>query len=173
MKHRRKSYVRMMILYLLAILLLLFAWWASGEIYKPKPTPLPTDVIVLPPKATATDIVYPVYTKSPTPVTIATQTSTFIPTATQAPASTPTHTYIPPTATPYYHVPNFAIIEHDCIIMSGNMRKSYMTFVYSCSPFILYNYVYDVALPYRIPRGTIISPTIVPLTPGPGVTPKP
>ena len=174
MKHRRRSYVRIMMLYLIAILLLLFAWWASAEVYKPKPTPLPTDVIVLPPKATATDV-HPVATNTAIPVTIATQTipSTLISTATQAPTYTATHTYIPPTATPYYHVPNFVIIEHDCIIMSGNMRKSYMTFVYSCSPFILYNYVYDVALPYRIPRGTIIPPTIVPETPPPGVTPKP
>ena len=187
MKHRRRSYVRIMMLYLIAILLLLFAWWASAEVYKPKPTPLPTDVIVLPPKATATDV-HPVATNTAIPVTIATQTNTpvLVTATTQAPTYTATHR--PPTAT---NVPPVIISKpvlpfgQDNDSISGRIRWRY---------YLKDNYYYGFylwcggcqapPLPLRIPRGTIvpptivphptlIPPTIVPETPPPGVTPKP
>ena len=167
MIHRRKSYVRIMIIYIMICLFMLFVWWAGNEIYNPKPTPLPTDVIVLPPKATATEVVYPVYTKSPTPVTIATQTNTpgLITATKQVPTYTATHrppttTDVPPMITSVSVLP-FAL-ENDSI--AGRIRWRYY----------LKDNLSVCAVPqqYR-PHHTIIPPTIVPETPPPGVTPKP
>ena len=163
-------------LYLIAILLLLFAWWASGEVLNPKPTPLPTDVIVLPPKATATEVV--IVTEAPVPVNTA--TSVLILTSTLAPfvpTATPTHrpptaTNVPPMITSVSVLPSAP--DNDSI--SGRIRWRY---------YLKDNWeTCKVPQPYRIPRGTIvpptivphptlIPPTIVPETPPPGVTPKP
>ena len=44
------------IIFLIILCCLLFAWWAAGEVYNPRPTPPAITQIVLPPKATATDM---------------------------------------------------------------------------------------------------------------------
>lgn len=123
---------QMIIIWLIIFLCLLFSWWASGEIYNPRPTEQVT--ITLPQHVTATEIT----TYLPPTSTIAvTYTPTTVYTATPTvalppPTKTPQPTTQQPTAT-YTPVPSYLYAEpdeHDCISILCNIRKCVTT--YSC-----------------------------------------
>lgn len=72
---------RIYVAYFIIVTLLVFAWWASGEIYKPRPTPTPA----IPTHITATDA----------PAVTAIVPVTEIVVVTEAPRPTATQTPIP------------------------------------------------------------------------------
>ena len=162
MNHRRRSETRKMIIIILIIFCsLLYAWWVSGEILNPKPTPLPTDVIVLPSVITATDVIHSVATNTQIPVTIATQTIPPVLTSTATPAPTYTPTHRPPTAT---HVPPVIISNpvlpfgQDNDSISGRIRWRYYLKDNHYQGFYLWcgGCVAPTIYPMPTPKGTVI-----------------
>lgn len=106
---------RIYVAYFIIVTLLVFAWWAAGEVYNPRPTPthaIPTHITATDaPAVTAivpvTEIV--VVTEAPRPTATATMipivippkpTITLVPAATQAPTAT-------------YHVQEIPLLIHD------------------------------------------------------------
>ena len=89
---------KIIIIFLIIFLCLVFAWWAAGEVYNPRPTP----THAIPTHITATDA----------PAVTAIVPVTEIVVVTEAPAPTATATMIPivilPTAT-YYPLPTQVI----------------------------------------------------------------
>lgn len=114
------------IIILIIFCCLLFAWWASGEIYNPRPTPPANTQIVLPPKATATNVpaatavipVTEIVAVTEAPVPTATFTPTLVFTATQA----PTYTQIPTQVIISTPVLSF-IVHDDCYTVLYNVFR--------------------------------------------------
>lgn len=97
MRNRYKANVIFVVVFIVAMLL--FAWWASGEIYNPRPTKTPT--VVIPTRVTAvwetatpTIVATPIPSSTNTPVVpTATPTSTFAPVIVETPTQVPVYVY--------------------------------------------------------------------------------
>ena len=142
----------MIIIFTIILLVLVYALWMAGEIYNPRPTPVTTSVIVLPPKATATDYptatqvkatpIQPTLQPEPTFTPIsATFTPVLISTVTQAPTSTMIPTVIPPTQVPVLGIS----AEPECFVMTANVWRA-TTRLVRCekiTTYTEYRYMFD------------------------------
>lgn len=133
---------RIYVAYFIIVTLLVFAWWASGEIYKPRPTPTPA----IPTHITATDA----------PAVTAIVPVTEIVVVTEAPAPTATATMIPivvPPTVSYTQTPTQTIISTPVLsrLFPNDNKHECKTVRYNVFGIINRNSICAYTELYRIP----------------------
>jgi len=133
---------RIYVAYFIIVTLLVFAWWASGEIYKPRPTPTPA----IPTHITATDA----------PAVTAIVPVTEIVVVTEAPRPTATATMIPiviPPTVSYTQTPTQTIISTPVLsrLFPNDNKHECKTVRYNVFGIINRNSICAYTELYRIP----------------------